>query len=145
MPTANNFYEYHTGRKATATVEVVYPGGLDLYFAKMFSNFLRTQIPTVVFKYKRKNFYITDTMSVRKYDIQKGDKLSFAVSGPEAEDVMGALVFFKDKHEKRYFKEIKMDSVKSTPDGTPYLGVSAAAYIIAYRAYRDERIIFFDR
>ena len=140
-----NFYEYHNARKATANVEVVHPCGLDGYFSKMFSDFAGTQLPTIEIVYKGNNHYIFSSETIKGLNISCGDRFDIVVIGPDAEDVLSAIVFIRDKNEKMYFDDVDMKVNNSEPNGTPFLGVSAAAYIIAYKALKEDRIIFFDR
>jgi phosphotransferase system HPr-like phosphotransfer protein len=140
-----NFYEYHNARKASAYLKVIHPEGLDIYFSKMFSDFVITQLPTVEVLYKGERHHIFSAETMKGLNVPHGDKIEIFVIGPDAEEVLSAIAFLKDKDDKRYFDDPDMKTSKSRPNGTPFLGVSAAAYIIAYMAIRDDLVIFFDR
>jgi phosphotransferase system HPr-like phosphotransfer protein len=136
------FYEYHTAQKSTAVLEIVHPHGLDLYFSEKLCAFMTPQKSNLRIKFKNRKVDVTDGMCVRTLNAKKGDKIQISTVGPDAKDVLLTIAFFKDKEGNRYFRNIEMNKVKSEPDGTPNLGVSAAAYVIAYKAVAENKILF---
>ena len=141
---AMNYYEYHTGRSATARVKIVHPRGIDLYLSKILKDIALSQKPTVQIKHDKNFVYIDDNISLRSLGAKKGDTIEFTAFGPNAEDVLSGISALKDKQNTRYFSKIDISSVASHPDGTPYMGVSAAAYIIGYKTLSEKKSLFRD-
>jgi phosphotransferase system HPr-like phosphotransfer protein len=136
------FYEYHTAQKSAATLEVVHPNGLDFYFSEKLCMFMVPQRSNLRMKFKNRRLDGADSMSVRSLNVKRKDRIQISTVGPDAKDVLLAISFFKDKSGNRYFRNIEMKKIKSEPDGTPNLGVSAAAYVIAYKAVAEGKILF---
>jgi phosphotransferase system HPr-like phosphotransfer protein len=137
-----NYYEYHSGEKGVARMKVAHPRGLDLYFSETLADLVNSQKPTVVLRHKGEVVRAHEYMCVRDHCIIEGDTVELIAMGPDADEVLSAIAAMKDKEGTRYFGNVEISSIESEPGGTPYLGVSAAAYIIAYKAYKEGKILF---
>jgi hypothetical protein len=138
------FYEYHTSRQATADLTVRKPGGLDEDFRAAIDNILRTQKPAIQGRKQDITVDITFDRVRPAFALNKGDRITVIVVGPDSEDVLSTIASITDENGERYFEDVSMTSVPSTPSGTPSMGVSAAAYIIGYNAVTKGTVLFSD-
>ncbi|MBD3379330.1 MAG: hypothetical protein GF408_02590 [Candidatus Omnitrophica bacterium] len=137
-----HFYEYQTAKKSVVDIVVNHPSGLDIYFSRMAADFVSGRMSNVQIQKGWKRSLMTDPMAVREFSLKEGDKLRITAVGPDAEEVLCALVLAEDRQGLRYFREIDISSVEGRPDGTPNMGISAAAYIIAYKAVKEKKVLF---
>ena len=137
------FYEYHAARKSILQAIVDNENGLDLYFSKVFSDYVRKQKPNVQIEQGNKKIEIVDEISVRNFPLKKNEKIKITAVGPNAEDVLYSISSIEDRSGKRYFRDVKVEHIVSQPEGTSSMGISAAAYIIAYKAVKEGKVLFY--
>ena len=138
----HKFHEYHSMKKSEAILEVVRPEGLDLYFSMKLSHLVSTHRSNMRVKYRNFKVDVTDRLCEPLLLPKQGERVRFGTVGPDAKDVLLTIPFMKDRSGRRYFRNVEMRSIRSEPDGTGNLGVSAAAYVIAYKAVAEGKILF---
>ena len=80
-------------------------------------------------------------MNVRSLNIRKGEKIRISAIGPDAEEVLLGICKIEDDGGKCF--ECQVTNVRGMePGGAPYLGVSAASFIIGYKAITENKILF---
>ncbi len=134
------FYEYHSGKKAEIDLKVGYARGVDFYLSMLMSGLVKRSKSTVRIKYGGKKVETGDDIAVRGLDVKKGDRIRVIAVGPDSGEVLSEMMMLKHGNVK-FFEGGKLVVKGSYPGGAPFLGVSAAAFIIAYKAVFDEKCI----
>lgn len=137
-----DFYEYQTGKRAIAYMELNCEHGMDIYLSTSIGKIARRCRSMVLFHFNSRKADAEDDMSLRGLNAQKGDRLKVSAVGPDAEETLKKIceLFSGDPERCCECKDIILKGSK--PGGVPFLGVSAAAYIIAYKALFEGKIIF---
>ena len=137
-----NFYEYHTGKRAIAYLEVLYPKGIDLYVSTPISKFVKSKKSTALIHFKKTGVNAESDIEVRALNINKNEEIKVSAVGPDAQEVIIGIAGLIGSDGHNFFKVKDIILKGSKAGGAAYLGVSAAAYVIAYAALFEKRIIF---
>lgn len=136
-----DFYEYHTGKRAIVYLEIDRENGMDLFVSRMIAELPKASRSTVLIHYSDREVDAENDMEIRSLGLKKEDRIKLSAVGPDAEEVLNKIADLKYGG-TRIFKREEVMLKGSKPGGAPYLGVSAAAYIIAYNAFFEGKIIF---
>ncbi len=137
-----DFYEYHTGKRAIAYLKVVHLRGIDFYPSKAVSDFVSSKKSMVLVHFGKEKVDAESDILLRALNVKKNEKIKVTAVGPDSEEVLTGISGLVDSSGRKLFRLQDMFLMGSTPGGTPYLGVSAAAYIIAYEALFNNKILF---
>ena len=136
-----NYYEYHTSKRASSELVVRRSEGVDLFLSIRMSKLIEAKRSTVKVHYDRKRINVENDMNVRSLNIRKGEKIRISAIGPDAEEVLLGICKIEDDGGKCF--ECQVTNVRGMePGGAPYLGVSAASFIIGYKAITENKILF---
>ncbi|MFH1847520.1 MAG: HPr family phosphocarrier protein [Candidatus Omnitrophota bacterium] len=139
-----NFYEYHTGARAKVDLEIVNSQGIDLYLSARIAELAKKARSMVLVHYGKDPVDASSDMSLRALKIKSGDRIKITAVGPDSQEIVKKIAELKEYDSTPFFKYEKLSIKNSRPGGAPYLGVSAAAYIIAYKAFFEKKILFED-
>jgi phosphotransferase system HPr-like phosphotransfer protein len=137
-----DFYEYHTGKRARIRLKIEHAGGLDLELSLKTAATVRKAKAMVLFHFAGKKTDAAGDIALRALGAAEQDILKATAVGPDAKEVLEKIAGLRDKRGQSYFRAEKSQISDSVPGGAPYLGVSAAAFIIGYKAYFENKIIF---
>ena len=137
-----DFFEYHTGKRAIAYLEVKYDKGVDVFLSTSIANIARRSKSMVLFHFNRQKVDAEDDISLRGLNVHKNDLIKVSAVGPDAQEALNEITELRQDNSRKYFHCHDIILKGSKPGGVPFLGVSAAAYIIAYKAFVEEKIIF---
>ncbi|MFH1395315.1 MAG: glycoside hydrolase 100 family protein [Candidatus Omnitrophota bacterium] len=137
-----DFYEYHTGKSAAVYLKVRYSQGIDLYLSVCISKFVKYRKSTVLIHFKGEKVNAESDIGVRALGIKRTEEIKVSAVGPDAQEVITGIVELTGPRGRKVFDSKKINLKGSKAGGTAYLGVSAAAYVIAYTALFEKRIIF---
>lgn len=137
-----DYYEYHTGKRAIARLKVRYAKGVDLYISMCIAKFVKSKKSTVLIHYQGEKVNGESDIAVRALKINKNEEIKISAVGPDAQEVIAGIAGLTGPRSQKIFNSQKIILKGSKAGGTAYLGVSAAAYIIAYTALFEKRIIF---
>ncbi|MFH1837538.1 MAG: hypothetical protein ABH862_05460 [Candidatus Omnitrophota bacterium] len=136
-----DYFEYHMNKAASVKTIVRHRDGIGLFMSMIMKNIVLDRKSMVLIKYKRKKEDLSDDMAVRALKIPEGAEIKITAVGPDAEFVLEDIMELSDK-ETNCLEESRIAMKRNKPYGIPRLGVSAAAYIIAYKAVFGKKIIF---
>ncbi|MDP8258441.1 MAG: hypothetical protein P9L90_03360 [Candidatus Aadella gelida] len=134
-------YEYHMNTAASVETTVMHEEGISLFMSMIVKNIVLDRKSMVLLKYKRKKVDLSDDMAVRDLRVPKGAEIKITAVGPDAGSVLRDIMELSDK-ETNCLSEGEIKIKKDKPYGIPSLGVSAAAYVIGYKAVFENNIIF---
>ena len=136
-----NYYEYHVSKRASSELEVKREWGVDLFLSVLMSKLIEVKRSTVKVHHNKKAVNVDNDMTLRSLNIHKGDKIRISAIGPDAEEVLSDICKIEDDRGKCF--QCQGTTVSGMePGGTPYLGVSAASFIIGYKALTENKILF---
>ncbi|MFC1570607.1 HPr family phosphocarrier protein [Candidatus Omnitrophota bacterium] len=136
-----SYYEYHVSKRASSELEVRRAEGVDLFLSTRMSKLIEAKRSTVKVQYEKKRINVYNDMNVRSLDIRNGEKIRISAIGPDAEEVLLGICKIEDDRGKCF--ECQGTNVRGMePGGAPYLGVSAASFIIGYKAVTENKILF---
>ena len=136
-----DFFEYHTGKRAIAYLKVVRPEGMDFHLSRLIADRVKSARSMVLVHSGRGSADAESDMMIRTLDIKCGDSVKFTAVGPDAEEALRGIEKLAGGEDK-FFEFYDIILKGSKPGGAPYLGVSAASFIIAYEAVSRDRMIF---
>ncbi len=131
-----NYFEYHAGKKAEVFLKVRHDNGIDLFLSFKIAEIAKAFKSTVRLLYQGKKVYADNDMALRSLNIRKGEEVKFNAIGPDAEASLKSIAGISSD-EGNCFDHKEIIVKGSRPGGAPYLGVSAAAHIIAHRSFYD--------
>ena len=136
-----NYYEYHVSKRASSELEVKRDEGVDLFLSVLMSKLIEAKRSTVKVHYNKKRVNVDNDMTIRGLNIRKGDKIRISAIGPDAEEVLLEICKIEDNRGRCF--ECQGTTVRGMePGGTPHLGVSAASFIIGYKAITENKVLF---
>lgn len=136
-----NFHEYHMNKAASLRTKVKHPEGVGLFMSVIMKNIVIDRKSMVLIKYNNTKVDLSDDIAVRSMGIPEGGGIKITAVGPDAEIVLRDILELSDE-ESRCLEKSEIKIKKDKPYGVPLLGISAAAYIIAYEAFYNNRRIF---
>ncbi|MGB2630052.1 MAG: HPr family phosphocarrier protein [Candidatus Omnitrophota bacterium] len=138
-----NFFEYHTAKRAKVELELTAPDGLDFYASVIIAKLVRSARSMVfVHSGKRKEDAFSD-IGIRSLGVKQGDRIKVTSVGPDAVETLSAIGALVDPNTgEKFFRSGEITIKESTSGGAAYLGVSAAAYVIAHKAFFDKKVLF---
>ena len=137
-----DFFEYHTGKRAIAYLQVKNDQGIDVSLASQISKITRRSRSMVLFHFNRQKVDAENDLSLRGLNVHENDLVKVSAVGPDAQEVLEEISELYHGEAHRFFHCHGIISKGSKPGGMPFLGVSAAAYIIAYKAFFEKKVIF---
>jgi len=137
-----DFYEYHTGKRAIAYLEVKYPKGIDFELSTLITGIARGSRSMILFHYNRKKVDAENDIALRGLSVQRGGMVKVSAVGPDAQEALKKMSELSHNNSQGFFHCHDIIIKGSKPGGVPLLGVSAAAYVIAYKAFFEGKVIF---
>ncbi|MFH1411520.1 MAG: hypothetical protein ABIG55_02635 [Candidatus Omnitrophota bacterium] len=141
MSRGAGYYEYHMNNAASLETTVMHEEGISLFMSMIMKNIVLDRKSMVLLKYKRKKVDLSDDMAVRDLRVPKGGEIKITAVGPDAELILKDMMELSDK-ETSCLSGGHITVKRDKPFGVPFLGVSAAAYIIGYKAVFENKVIF---
>lgn len=135
------YHEYHMNKAASVKTTVRHAEGIGLFMSMIMKDIVLDRKSMVIIKYKRKKIDLSDDIAIRALRIPHGAEIKITAIGPDAKNVLEDIMELGDR-ETECLKKGEIVLKKNKPYGIPMLGVSAAAYIIAYKAVFDNKLIF---
>lgn len=137
-----DFFEYHTGKRAIAYLEVKHDRGVDVCLSEHLAKVARKSKSMILFQFNKQKVDAEEILSLRSLNVHKNDLVKISAVGPDAQETLEKLSELRDDNSRKFFHCHDIILKGSKPGGVPFLGVSAAAYIIAYKAFFEEKVIF---
>ncbi|MGD2279329.1 MAG: HPr family phosphocarrier protein, partial [Candidatus Omnitrophota bacterium] len=138
-----DFYEYHSNKRSKVELELLGANGLDLSLSFNIAQLVRTVRSMITVRYNGRKEDASSDILLRSLGAGQGDKLKITAVGPDAREAVEKLARLSDPHTgENFFRSGKIITRESRCGGAPLLGTSAAAYIIAHKAYFDKKILF---
>jgi len=134
-------YEYHSGKRSEIALTVTRKEGVDLSLSLDLKETAQESKSTVQFRRERKKAYVSDDLAIRALAIKNGETVKAIAIGPDSDIVLEKIKKLED-NSGRCFEGKNVIVKSSRPGGIPNLGVSAAAYVLGYKAVFHKRYIF---
>lgn len=137
-----NFYEYHRGKRAIGYLKVKNDEGINVSVSTHIGKIARMSRSMVLFHFNKEKADVEDDLALRALNVHKKDLVKVSAVGPDSEEVIREISELREGNGKKAFHRNRILLKGSSPGGVPSLGVSAAAFIIAYKAFFEEKVIF---
>lgn len=136
------FYEYHRGKRAIGYFKVKNENGIDISLSSHIGKITRKSLSMVLFHSEKEKADAEDDLALRALNVNKKDIVKVSAVGPDSQEILKEISELKQDNGHKAFHHNRIILKGSSPGGVPFLGVSAAAYIIAYKAFFEEKVIF---